>query len=483
MQTLPRSGFDEYVTVRSPMLLRFSYLLCGDRHLAEDLVQEVLIKAHRRWSAIEAESPDAYLKQALLHTYLSWRRRRSSSEVATATIRDVVTLDAFDDAHASREDMWSLLATLSPRQRAVLVLRYFEDLDDRRIAELVGSTAAAVRVHAHRGLTALRETLAQRADEAPSGAGLRESVRRGAAKAAVRRRVATSGGLAAAVAVLALLVSLLWPSVGRPPVGPTPSVTPSVSPSPSATSTMTLLPTSLTAPVFPYRLTFVPPGVGSAYVTLSMGQPTLNFGDLTEAEQGSDENLSISIRGQQNQGDPGQTTVTTQTTVNGRPATQWVSPNPSGGKFVQLEWEQDGIWFWVETNGTVSLTDVKRVAAGLRAGTTASTRVGLAAQVTNVPLPPGYAVGTWTLDRVCAQPGGDNSVTGLCVSVSMTDWNLAHIQDLTVDGAAAYLCSEFGGTGLVVHRPDGRFVQIMPDGNGGFTVEDLVAIYRGLTLS
>jgi DNA-directed RNA polymerase specialized sigma24 family protein len=61
MQTLPTSGFDDYVHARRPMLRRFAYLLCGDRHLAADLVQEVLIKAHRRWSAIQAENPDAYL--------------------------------------------------------------------------------------------------------------------------------------------------------------------------------------------------------------------------------------------------------------------------------------------------------------------------------------------------------------------------------------------------------------------------------------
>jgi RNA polymerase sigma-70 factor (sigma-E family) len=480
MQTLPRSVFEDYVTARTPMLLRFAYLLCGDRHLAEDLVQEVLIKAHRRWSAIEAENPDAYLKQALLHTHLSWRRRRSSSEVATSTIRDAATLDAFDEAHASRADTWSLLATLSPRQRAVLVLRYFEDLDDRRIAELVGSTAAAVRVHAHRGLTTLRETLAQQADEAPSGAGMGETVRRGVAKAAARRRLVTVGGVAAVVAALALLTPLLRPPASGPPVGPSPSVTPS----PTATSSLTLVPMILTPPVFPYRLAFIPPRVGPAYVTMAFGLPELNFGDRADDKQNPWENLSISIRSQKNVGDPGLATVTSHTTVSGHPATQWVSSNPTGGPYVELEWEQDGKWFYLATNGTVSVNDAKRVAEALRPGTTTSTRLGLAAQFASIALPPGYVVGTWQVDGVCAAPQGDYSVVGLCIRASTTDWTYDHEQNFTIDGDPAYVFQAGWGYGLVVHRPDGPFVQITPPGGEvSYSVEDLAAIYRGVTFS
>lgn len=483
---MPRSAFDEYVAARTPMLLRFAYLLCGDRHLAEDLVQEVLIKAHRRWSAIEAENPDAYLKRALLHTHLSWRRRRSSSEVASATIRDVATLDAFDDEHASRADAWSLLATLSQRQRAVLVLRYFEDLDDRRIAELVGSTAGAVRVHAHRGLTALRETLAQRADEAPIGAGMAETVRQGVAKAAVRRRrlaTAATGGVAALIAAVALLLPLHKPPVSGPPVGPPSSV--SVTPSTTATSNLTLVPVTLTPPVFPYELSFVPPGVGPAYVTMVWGQPALNFGDRTDDDPDSWENLTILIRGQQNVGDPGQSTVTTHPTVNGHPATQWVSPNSTGGSYVELEWQQDGKWIWVETNGTVSVGNVRRVAEGLRPGTTTSTRVGLAAQITGVAVPPGYVVGTWEVDGVCAAPRGDYSVEGLCFRMSTTDWGYGHTEDRNIEGAPAYVFYEADLSGLVVERRDGRFVRITPPRGEevGFSVADLIAIYRGMRFS
>jgi hypothetical protein len=241
---------------------------------------------------------------------------------------------------------------------------------------------------------------------------------------------------------------------------------------------------TLTAPVFPYRLSFVPPRVGPAYVTMAMGQPVLNFGDRNDDDPDSWENLTILVRRQRNQGDPGQTTVTSQTTVNGHAATQWVSPSPTGGSYVELEWEQDGTWFWVSTNGTVSVGDVRRVAEGLRPGTTTSTRVGLAAQIAGVAVPPGYVFGTWDVDGVCATPQADYSQAGLCVRMSTTDWGFDHIRDLIVDGSPAYVFHHEWYDGLVVKRPDGRFVQITPPAvEVGYTVEDLIAIYRGMTFA
>jgi RNA polymerase sigma factor (sigma-70 family) len=237
----------------------------------------VLIKAHRRWPAIGAGNPDAYLKQALVHKHLSWRRRRASSEIATATVGDVASVEAFDDDHASREEAWSLLARLPPAQRAVLVLRYFEDLDDRRIAELVGSSASTVRVNAHRGLHALRETLGQaeprvgqalarRADQAPAGAELLDNVRRGAAAAARRRRlIGGVAGTAAAVTLVAVL-TLLGSSLLRPTASVPPAVT-SPHPSPSAALSLAACPDMFDALVAPVESTggdLVPPGATGA---------------------------------------------------------------------------------------------------------------------------------------------------------------------------------------------------------------------------
>lgn len=235
---MAQPNFDEYVTSRSGALLRFAYLLCGDRHLAEDLVQEVLIKAHRRWSEIEADNPDAYLKRALVRMHVSWLRRRSSSEIATDTFHDDAGGDGVAESHATRDELWALLATLPRSQRAVLVLRYFEDLDDQQIAGLLGVAESTVRVHAHRGLGALRETLLERAQQAPTGEGMLETVTRGAARAGTRRRVVTAAGLAAIVAVLALLVPRLVPlGPGPGPIDPSVTTTGSRTPAPTAQPT------------------------------------------------------------------------------------------------------------------------------------------------------------------------------------------------------------------------------------------------------
>jgi RNA polymerase sigma-70 factor (sigma-E family) len=155
-----RESFEEYVTARGDRLLRFAYVLCGDGYLAEDLVQDVLARAHRRWSRIEAEQPDAYLRAAIVRAHLSWRRRRSSSERVVARVDDDTPAPPdFTQEVAVRDELWSLLARLPRAQRAVLVLRFFEDLDDRRIAEVLGCAPATVRVHASRALTTLRATM------------------------------------------------------------------------------------------------------------------------------------------------------------------------------------------------------------------------------------------------------------------------------------------------------------------------------------
>lgn len=156
-----RDSFEEYVSVSSGRLLRFAYVLCGDRHLAEDLVQDVLARAHRRWERIEAEHPDTYLNAAIVRAHLSWRRRRASTEKVIAEPPEPGTATGPDFAQrlAARDELWTLLAGLSRTQRAVVVLRYYEDLDDHRIAEVLGCAPATVRVHASRALAALRTSM------------------------------------------------------------------------------------------------------------------------------------------------------------------------------------------------------------------------------------------------------------------------------------------------------------------------------------
>ena len=158
-----RDSFEEYVTASSGRLLRFAYVLCGDRFLAEDLVQDVLSRTHRHWRRVETENPDAYLRAALVRAHLSWRRRRASTEKVLADPPEPGTGSVdFTEQLVSRDELWSLLAGLTRTQRAVMVLRFYEDLDDRRIAEVLGCAPVTVRVHASRALGTLRSGLTRR---------------------------------------------------------------------------------------------------------------------------------------------------------------------------------------------------------------------------------------------------------------------------------------------------------------------------------
>jgi RNA polymerase sigma-70 factor (sigma-E family) len=151
--------FEEFVGARGAALLRFALMLTGDRHRAEDVVQSVLAKAYPKWARISAmQQPEAYLKAVLVNEHLSWWRRRSSGELPVAAPADAQVAAGGDTAaeHASRDAAWALLQRLPRRQRAVLVLRYYEDLADAEIASVLGCSPATVRSQAARALSALR---------------------------------------------------------------------------------------------------------------------------------------------------------------------------------------------------------------------------------------------------------------------------------------------------------------------------------------
>jgi RNA polymerase sigma-70 factor (sigma-E family) len=151
--------FEELVTVRGTALLRFALMLCGDPDQAQNLVQSVLVKAYRQWARVAgADHPEAYLKAMIVNEQLSWWRRRASREVPIPTHHDPVITDSAD-AYAERDAAWAMLGRLGKRQRAVLVLRYYEDLSDERIAAVLGCTASTVRSNASRALATLRATL------------------------------------------------------------------------------------------------------------------------------------------------------------------------------------------------------------------------------------------------------------------------------------------------------------------------------------
>jgi RNA polymerase sigma-70 factor (sigma-E family) len=150
-------NFDDYVLAQGDALLRFAYLLCADAQRAEDFVQEALVRCHRRWRRIEHDAGlDAYVRKTILRQFLSWRRRKAAEDVPTNRFDERGGQDDMVETIGERDALQRLLAQLPRQQRAVLVLRYYEDLPDQRIAELLGCSAATVRVHASRGLAHLR---------------------------------------------------------------------------------------------------------------------------------------------------------------------------------------------------------------------------------------------------------------------------------------------------------------------------------------
>jgi len=155
------TGFEEFVSARGGALLRFALMICGDPGRAEDLVQNALAKAYPRWGRIAAlERPEAYVKTMVVHDHLRWWRR-GGREIPVAAPADGGVADR-SGAHADRDATWRLLATLPRRQRAVLVLRYYEDLPDAEIAEVLGCSAATVRSQAARALAKLRTAIPDR---------------------------------------------------------------------------------------------------------------------------------------------------------------------------------------------------------------------------------------------------------------------------------------------------------------------------------
>ena len=149
----------------SAALIRSAWLLTGDRTDAEDLVQSALARAFGKWSRVRrADEPGAYVHKLMINTFLSGRRRRSSTERVVDTVPDR-GVDDVQAAHAERDAVRGALATLTPRVRAALVLRYFEDLSEIETARRMGCSVSTVNNHVTRGLAVLRTTL-----HAPSAA-------------------------------------------------------------------------------------------------------------------------------------------------------------------------------------------------------------------------------------------------------------------------------------------------------------------------
>lgn len=146
--------FDEFVAARSTHLLRTAYLLTHDHALAEDLLQTALTKSWFAWGRIEGD-PEPYVRKVLFNTYASWWRRKWNGEQATEVLPDPGTPDHSASA-AAGHDLWDAIGRLPKRQRAVVVLRYYEDLSEAETADLLGCSRGTVKSQLSKALAKLR---------------------------------------------------------------------------------------------------------------------------------------------------------------------------------------------------------------------------------------------------------------------------------------------------------------------------------------
>ncbi len=151
--------FEEYAGTAWPSLYRSAYLLTGNHADAEDIAQQTLMKAYRSWSRVkDSDSPAAYVRRILTNTYLSERRPKGRR-------LEVLTDEPPEPVHSpgggpeDRMALWPHVTSLPPRQRAVIVLRYYEELSEQEIAEALGCSRGNVKSTAHHALKALRATL------------------------------------------------------------------------------------------------------------------------------------------------------------------------------------------------------------------------------------------------------------------------------------------------------------------------------------
>ena len=148
-----RESFDAFVLARWASLVRTAYLLTGEHALAEDLAQTALAKSWFAWDRI-TDDPMPYVRRVMVTTSVSWWRRRWRAEVPTEVLPEPRTQAV--DAVTDGQDLWTAIGRLPPRQRAVIVLRYYEDLTEDETASVLGCSVGTVKSHCSRAVAKLR---------------------------------------------------------------------------------------------------------------------------------------------------------------------------------------------------------------------------------------------------------------------------------------------------------------------------------------
>lgn len=160
------AAFAEFVAARSAALHRTAYLLVGDRGLAQDLLQEALTKTYVAWPRLrDPGRAEAYTRKALTTTAITWYRRRSWGERPVDAVPELAG-DGLADDVATRTLLWQALQALPPRQRAAIVLRYYEDLTEPQTAAVLGCAVGTVKSQVSDGLRTLRARLGDRVGDA-----------------------------------------------------------------------------------------------------------------------------------------------------------------------------------------------------------------------------------------------------------------------------------------------------------------------------
>ncbi|MEH1166676.1 SigE family RNA polymerase sigma factor [Micromonospora sp. CPCC 205539] len=229
--------FREFVAARSPALLRTAYLLAGDWATAEDLLQTALTKTYLAWKRLGGiEAVEPYARRVMVNTSTSWWRRRWHGERPTEVLPERAGVDEIEQ-QLDRDLLWRHLRELPSRQRAVLVLRYYEDMSEAQTAAMLDISPGTVKSQASRALSTLRRRMGAELPDLPVGAAPADSAPAGPATARRPVRSAapgrTPGADEAGNVRRPVGGSVPRPAVPRP-LDPSPTVAPAVPAAPLA---------------------------------------------------------------------------------------------------------------------------------------------------------------------------------------------------------------------------------------------------------
>jgi RNA polymerase sigma-70 factor (sigma-E family) len=176
MRAEDEAEFAELVAVLSHRLHRMAYAVCGDRPLAEDAVQSALVSAYRTWPRVrEAESPEAYLRKMVVNQLLSWRRRKSWNTTPALGRPVEPSRDSHENDVVEHQLVWAAVGDLPPRQRAVIVLRYYEGMTEADIAATLDIRPGTVKSQSSAAMARLRAALADPEPTLAAGAEPKEA--------------------------------------------------------------------------------------------------------------------------------------------------------------------------------------------------------------------------------------------------------------------------------------------------------------------